>query len=62
MTPKIAADAMRTNTQETNRLKRRRRSSLESTRHELAEAAKAPSRRSCSSSSNAVGTAPCPTG
>ena len=41
MTPKIAAEAMRTNTQETNRLNRQRRSSLESTRHELAEAAKA---------------------
>jgi site-specific DNA recombinase len=36
MTPKIAAEAMRTNTQETNRLNRQRRSSLESTRHELA--------------------------
>ena len=41
MTPGIAAEAMRTYTQETNRLNRQRRSSLESTRHELAEAAKA---------------------
>ncbi len=41
MTPKIAAEAMRTYTQETNRLNRQRRSSLESTRPELAEAAKA---------------------
>ena len=41
MTPKIAAEAMRTNTQETNRLNRQRRSLLDSTRHELAEAAKA---------------------
>jgi len=41
MTPEIAAEAMRTYTQETNRLNRQRRSSLESTRHELAEAAKA---------------------
>jgi hypothetical protein len=41
MTPKIAAEAMRAYTQEANRLNRQRRSSLESTRHELAEAAKA---------------------
>ena len=40
MTPEIAADAMRAYTQETNRLNRQRRSSSESTRPELAEAAK----------------------
>jgi hypothetical protein len=40
MTPEIAAEAMRAYTQEANR-NRQRRSSLESTRHELAEAAKA---------------------
>ena len=41
MTPEIAADAMRAYTQETNRLNRQRRSSSESTRRELAKAAKA---------------------
>ena len=41
MTPEIAADAMRAYTQETNTLNRQRRSSSESTRPELAEAAKA---------------------
>ena len=41
MTPEIAADAMRSCTQEANRLTPRRRSSSESTRSELAEAAKA---------------------
>ena len=41
MTPEIAADAVRAYTRETNRLNRQRRSSLESTRRELAEAAKA---------------------
>jgi len=41
MTLEIAADAMRASTQETNRLNRRRRSSSEFTRRELAEAAKA---------------------
>jgi site-specific DNA recombinase len=40
MTPEIEAEAMHAYTKETNRLNRRR-SSLESTRHELAEAAKA---------------------
>jgi site-specific DNA recombinase len=41
MTPEIAAEAMRAYTQETNRLNRERRSSAESTRRQLAEAAKA---------------------
>jgi hypothetical protein len=39
MTPEIAAEAMRACAQETNRLNRQRRSSSESTRRELAEAA-----------------------
>ena len=41
MTPEIAAVAIRSYTLETNRLNRQRRSSSESTRPELAEAAKA---------------------
>lgn len=41
MMPEIAADAMRAYTLETNRLNCQRRSSSESTRRELAEAAKA---------------------
>jgi site-specific DNA recombinase len=41
MTPENAAEAMRAYTQEANRLNRQRRGSMESTRHELAEAAKA---------------------
>lgn len=41
MTPAIGAEAMRAYTHETNRLNRRRRSSSESTRRELAEATKA---------------------
>jgi site-specific DNA recombinase len=41
MTPKIAAEAMRAYTQETNRLNRERRSSAESIRRELAESARA---------------------
>jgi hypothetical protein len=41
MTPEIAAEAMRACTQEINRLNRQRRSSSESTRRELTEAAKA---------------------
>jgi hypothetical protein len=41
MTPEIAAEAMRACTQEINRLNRQRRSSSESTRRELPEAAKA---------------------
>ena len=40
MTPEIDAEVMRAYSQETNRLNRQRRSSLESTRHELAEARK----------------------
>jgi site-specific DNA recombinase len=41
MTPEIAAEAMRAYTQETNRLNRQRRSSVESIRRELAETNKA---------------------
>jgi len=41
MTPEIAAEAMRAYTQETNRLNRQRRSSVESIRQELAETNKA---------------------
>jgi site-specific DNA recombinase len=41
MTLVIAADAMRAYTQEANRFNRQRRSSSETTRPELAEAAKA---------------------
>ena len=41
MTPEIAAEAIRSYTLETNRLNGQRRSSSESTRPELAEAAKA---------------------
>ena len=40
VTPEIDAEVMRAYSQETNRLNRQRRSSLESTRHELAEARK----------------------
>jgi hypothetical protein len=62
MTLEIAAETMRANTQETNRLNRQRRSSLISARHELAENRESSSRRPGSSSSNAVGATPCPTG
>ena len=41
MTPEIAAEAIRAYTHKTNRLNRQRRSSSESTRRDLAEAAKA---------------------
>jgi site-specific DNA recombinase len=44
MTPEIAADAMRTYTQQTNRLNRQHRSSSESTHRELAEARRLASR------------------
>jgi hypothetical protein len=62
MTPEIAAEAMRACTQETNRLNRQRGSSSESTRRELAEAAKAIAEIVRVIEQGGWHRAPCPTG
>ena len=61
MTPDMAAEAMRTYAEETNRLNRERRNVADVSRKELAERSKAIV-RSCASSSRAAGTVPCPIG